>query len=433
MFQSLESCELGSHSAGEKHHFKSKARVVDDDVYSNVYIPPRERQGEGFPSECEPITGSETTNNMDFSKMNVLNKNVYNDFSKEWGKASIITSGLTQAYNNPYLEGVQIASQKIEEQGSSKTISSKSHIISLLKRLKSFYIDKSLSNQLNHDRLKKFNILISYFTKSDNDSWQINNKGAVIYNNVETGIKFAKYVDYFIKTSAERSGLSKPLYYDELFNVKIMREKAFSPMIQKSSSKDNSQRNELDQSKNTTSSSYTTQTINDEGNNTFKRDIAIQSERGDRKNVSSQTKSTAKVSKHTQKEQLGQSVFTQTYVPETISTGSQKNDDVVEKLQRELSLLKQIMKTTESELKKQIALNISLEELNSVKIEESKILRTLRDAASQTTTTNKIEVEDKFLESIEKAEELERTESKLWDRIEKLQKEIDSKNTVLDV
>ena len=357
MFQNLESCESGLHTAGEKHHLKNKARVIDDDVFSNVYFPPRERQGKIFSPDCEATTSSETINNLDFTKMNVLNKNVYDDFSNEWGKASIMRSGLTQAYNNPYLEGAQIASEKIEEQDSSKATNSKSHIISLLKGLKSLYIDEALSTRLNQERLKKFNILISYFSKTDNDSWQINNKGVVIYSNVETGIKFAKYVDYFIMTPAERFGLPKPLYYDELFNVKIMGKKTFSPMVQNSAIKTHSKANVLPESNNNTSNAIT-QT--GDGNRLIKKDIAIQSQRSDGKNASTQTNSIEKVSKHTQNEEFtkpGKAAFTQTPLYTSISRHIQKDDDTVDKLQRELSLLKHIVKATENELKKQIALN----------------------------------------------------------------------------
>ena len=413
----MERCQFSSYSTSEKNNFKNKTRTVDGDAYSNVYFPPKENLSENISGDCEPITASETTNKLDFTKMNVLNKNIYNDFSKEWGKASVIASGLTQAYNNPYIEGVQIASEKMEKQDSSKEISSKSRIISLLKRLKSLYLDKSLSSQLNQERLKKFNTLISYFLKNDDDSWQVNNKGVLIYNNIETGVKFAKYVDYFIKTPAERSSVSKPLYYDELFNVKITREQSFSPMIQKSRGYDHNKHTSL----------HRASPANDEENRSFKRGMVVN--RGDE---STQTQPTNQVSKHSQKEWIGQSALTQTETPTTISMGSQKNDDMLEKIQNELSLLKQVIKTRETELQKQIALNISLEELNSLKVEEDKILKTMTDAASQTSTKQKTHADDKLLDSIAKADDIERTEKKLWSRIDKLQQELDVKKEDLD-
>ena len=64
--------------------FKNKSNLIDDWVYSSVYSPPNELyHRQDIFQNCEKYPVSESINNLDLSKVNIVDKNRFEDFTKE--------------------------------------------------------------------------------------------------------------------------------------------------------------------------------------------------------------------------------------------------------------------------------------------------------------------------------------------------------------
>ena len=111
--------------------------------------------------------------------------------------------------------------------------------LTLLNDLKTLYTGPSFTDRVNESRSRKLDILIDYFTNSnDENDLRLDEKGCLVYRNLSTNTKFALYVDYFIKYPNEVQYKSRPLYFNELFLDKISKSQTkFNPTIHHKSMK----------------------------------------------------------------------------------------------------------------------------------------------------------------------------------------------------
>ena len=198
--------------------------------FGNIYQTPKIFYTDDFASNT---TSPELFNYMDLHKIPSVNRNILDRFNKQTeNNVNLINSEFNNALNNPYLESQQIASQNFKTTDRQVEIS-KLHILSMLRGLKSVYISNNFPKNQNIERLKKFNLLIKFFSNISKSTWQIDSKGILIYKSLNTGIKFSKYIDYFIKFN-EKQSYQPPIYFSELFVGKILRGRSqMEPLLQR--------------------------------------------------------------------------------------------------------------------------------------------------------------------------------------------------------
>ena len=109
--------------------------------------------------------------------------------------------------------------------------------LAILNDLKSLYTGPSLADKTNQNRSEKLSILFDYFSKSNKDL-KLNEKDCLVYRNLQTNIKFAVYVDAFVKHHEESRSKSFPMYFQEIFLDKILKSQIkFKPTIRYTSAK----------------------------------------------------------------------------------------------------------------------------------------------------------------------------------------------------
>lgn len=136
-------------------------------------------------------------------------------------------SYLALSLNNPYFYNLRETAHNQNEIDShsfdtSNDDAEKVKFLTLLNDLKTLYIGKSFTDKTNKQRSDKINVLIDYFSNSnDENDLKLDDKECLVYRNLSTNTKFAIYVDYFIKYPNEINYKSLPLYFRELFLDKI--------------------------------------------------------------------------------------------------------------------------------------------------------------------------------------------------------------------
>ena len=177
--------------------------------------------------------------NLNPSKTN-LKSNTILSFKSAENTPTINLSKLSYlglSLNNPYFYNLQETFRNQNEVDSPTLMSNDDSenvkFLTLLNDLKSLYIGPSFTDKINTSRNNKLNILINYFTNSnENNDLKLDEKGCLIYKNLLTNTKFALYVDYFVKYPNEVRSKSLPLYFRELFLDKILNSQIkFSPTI----------------------------------------------------------------------------------------------------------------------------------------------------------------------------------------------------------
>ena len=200
----------------------------------------------GYPTLGRPSSPyTDSLTNLDSSKTG-LKFNTALSFEPARDNASSHPSRLSNlgiSMNNPYFYNLQETVHNRDEiaHGSvnfeSDDDGENIKFLTLLNDLKTLYTGPSFTDAINESRSKKLNILIDYFSNSnDENDLRLDKKGCLVYKNLATNTKFAVYVDYFLKYPAQSK--SRPLYFDELFLDKISKSQTkFDPTIRHESSR----------------------------------------------------------------------------------------------------------------------------------------------------------------------------------------------------
>ena len=181
--------------------------------------------------ETDRLLQTDFHTTFDFARLNPIKYNVLEKFvdSALNSKANLVNSDMNVALENPYKDSLRQNSSNFNSEQEF------ANILSVLKSLKSVYLVKSSnSKEQNASRMKKFNILNNFFLKpKDGNEWYLDSAGYLVFNNLHTGVKFSRYIDYFMKYPNDVSKTTPmPIYFEELFLNKILHQKDLSPLVE---------------------------------------------------------------------------------------------------------------------------------------------------------------------------------------------------------
>lgn len=185
-------------------------------------------------------TQSDSYIDMDLNRANPVNYHILDKFANTASNsnANLVNSEMNRALENPYKDSPR--------QNSSNFNSNEefNNILSVLNALKSVYLNSaSNSKERNADRIRKFKILNNFFLKDGNE-WLIDPTGYLVFNNLHTGVKFSRYIDYFLKYPNEIvKNTPMPIYFEELFLTKILHQKDLAPLVEIDAKKQETKRN----------------------------------------------------------------------------------------------------------------------------------------------------------------------------------------------
>ena len=228
--------------------------LINQNIYQNyinattlfkrdtLYVPHSTRKlVEDYPSLRKPSNAyTDTLISLDPNKINLIS-NTLSSFSPLQNTPSVNIapqSNLALSLNNPYFYTLQETAFRQNEITSSHNATTNegrenAEVLTLLNDLKSLYTGSSLPDKINQNRTEKLNILFDYFAKSNEDTeLKLDEKRCLVYRNLQTNVKFAVYVDVFVKYPQESRPKSLPLYFQEIFLDKILKSQIkFKPTI----------------------------------------------------------------------------------------------------------------------------------------------------------------------------------------------------------
>ncbi|MCH2406051.1 MAG: hypothetical protein MK200_07650, partial [Nitrosopumilus sp.] len=179
---------------------------------------------------CDGSTNRSTfLDHLDLSKLSRVSQITNDEFDDQF-LANRIHEELNSVLNNPYLETIDIAKEKLDQESHTEG-TNKAAILTFLKNLRSLYVNSSQAEEINEERKEKFRQLVNYFSKTSDD-WSLDSRGNVVFNGILTNVRFGMYVDYYLKRTVDRVSVQKPLYFDELFTTRIGGTQRFTPLLQ---------------------------------------------------------------------------------------------------------------------------------------------------------------------------------------------------------